>query len=237
MAQVPPLPSLRVIHLTFALTLLGCPTQVVTPNPREVLRAEHQKQAQAALEGFIQAEQSQDFVKLYSMLAGPLRERYTPERLKSDYLALVTLGFCEIIPQVFLNAETITNGAKGIAPLDNIAAAGLQLDLNLDAMDSSPTLVDFGTTGSAYLSLYRGQSAELVAGQARTLGTTEYRPLWEILRRERGESRRVAGDRAGRRGMPVRRRHRGHASQRRTDRRVALRIGLNARTPRRQRRH
>jgi branched-chain amino acid transport system permease protein len=47
-------------------------------------------------------------------------------RLKSDYLALVTLGFGEIIPQIFLNAEDIhgfnlSNGAKGIAPLDNIA--------------------------------------------------------------------------------------------------------------------
>ncbi len=48
-------------------------------------------------------------------------------RLKSDYLALVTLGFGEIIPQVFLNGENIngfnaTNGPKGIAPIDNIAA-------------------------------------------------------------------------------------------------------------------
>jgi branched-chain amino acid transport system permease protein len=48
-------------------------------------------------------------------------------RLKSDYLALVTLGFGEIIPQVFLNGENIagfnlTNGAKGIAPLDPISA-------------------------------------------------------------------------------------------------------------------
>jgi len=42
-------------------------------------------------------------------------------RLKSDYLALVTLGFGEIIPQVILNAETFTNGAKGIAPVDQIA--------------------------------------------------------------------------------------------------------------------
>lgn len=48
-------------------------------------------------------------------------------RLKSDYLALVTLGFGEIIPQIFLNGENIagfnlTNGAKGIAPLDPIGA-------------------------------------------------------------------------------------------------------------------
>jgi len=48
-------------------------------------------------------------------------------RLKSDYLALVTLGFGEIIPQVFLNGERVfgfnlTNGNKGIAPLDEISA-------------------------------------------------------------------------------------------------------------------
>jgi len=40
-------------------------------------------------------------------------------RLKSDYLALVTLGFGEIIPQVFFNGEdffgyNISNGTKGI---------------------------------------------------------------------------------------------------------------------------
>jgi branched-chain amino acid transport system permease protein len=52
-------------------------------------------------------------------------------RLKSDYLALVTLGFGEIIPQVFLNGEDIaghnwTNGTKGITPIDNIRIGGAQ---------------------------------------------------------------------------------------------------------------
>ncbi|MEI8055804.1 MAG: branched-chain amino acid ABC transporter permease [Actinomycetes bacterium] len=47
-------------------------------------------------------------------------------RLKSDYLALVTLGFGEIIPQFFVNGENIfgfnlTNGVKGISPLDNVS--------------------------------------------------------------------------------------------------------------------
>ncbi len=46
-------------------------------------------------------------------------------RLKSDYLALVTLGFGEIIPQVFKNGEdvngfNISNGDKGISPVDTI---------------------------------------------------------------------------------------------------------------------
>ena len=46
-------------------------------------------------------------------------------RLKSDYLALVTLGFGEIIPQVFRNGENvfgynISNGDKGIQPVDTI---------------------------------------------------------------------------------------------------------------------
>ena len=50
-------------------------------------------------------------------------------RLKSDYLALVTLGFGEIIPQVFVNGENvfgynISNGTKGITPVDNIDFLG-----------------------------------------------------------------------------------------------------------------
>ena len=59
-------------------------------------------------------------------------------RLKSDYLAIVTLGFGEIIPQVFVNGENIagfnlSNGTKGITPVDSIKLAGKQFgpfDLN-----------------------------------------------------------------------------------------------------------
>jgi len=36
-------------------------------------------------------------------------------RLRGDYLAIVTLGFGEIVPEVFLNAETYTNGTKGLS--------------------------------------------------------------------------------------------------------------------------
>ncbi|MEI6109729.1 MAG: branched-chain amino acid ABC transporter permease, partial [Actinomycetes bacterium] len=50
-------------------------------------------------------------------------------RLKSDYLALVTLGFGEIIPQFMLNGSNIaghnvTNGAQGIGGLDEISLFG-----------------------------------------------------------------------------------------------------------------
>jgi branched-chain amino acid transport system permease protein len=38
-------------------------------------------------------------------------------RLRGDYLAIVTLGFGEIVPDVFLNAETYTNGTKGLNPI------------------------------------------------------------------------------------------------------------------------
>ena len=46
-------------------------------------------------------------------------------RLRSDYLALVTLGFGEIIPQVFKNGEDIdgfnlSNGNKGIGGVDRV---------------------------------------------------------------------------------------------------------------------
>lgn len=53
-------------------------------------------------------------------------------RLKSDYLALVTLGAGEIIPQVFTNGDDIggfnlTNGTKGITPVDPIAIGSTRL--------------------------------------------------------------------------------------------------------------
>jgi branched-chain amino acid transport system permease protein len=46
-------------------------------------------------------------------------------RLRSDYLALVTLGFGEIIPQIFHNGDNvgganISNGTKGISPIDPV---------------------------------------------------------------------------------------------------------------------
>jgi ABC-type branched-subunit amino acid transport system permease subunit len=38
-------------------------------------------------------------------------------RLRGDYLAIVTLGFGEIVPIVFLNSDMITNGTNGIGGL------------------------------------------------------------------------------------------------------------------------
>src|SRR5829696_2701236 len=38
-------------------------------------------------------------------------------RLRGDYLAIVTLGFGEIVPNFFLNAEKITNGTRGLNPV------------------------------------------------------------------------------------------------------------------------
>jgi branched-chain amino acid transport system permease protein len=39
-------------------------------------------------------------------------------RLRGDYLAIVTLGFGEIVPRVFRNVETWTHGVNGISALD-----------------------------------------------------------------------------------------------------------------------
>ncbi|MGB9377514.1 MAG: branched-chain amino acid ABC transporter permease [Mycobacteriales bacterium] len=52
-------------------------------------------------------------------------------RLKSDYLAIVTLGFGEIIPQFFKNGDNIsghnfTNGTRGISPVDAIGTGPFQ---------------------------------------------------------------------------------------------------------------
>jgi branched-chain amino acid transport system permease protein len=52
-------------------------------------------------------------------------------RLKSDYLAIVTLGFGEIIPQFFVNGQNLhgfnlTNGVQGITPVDPIGTGPLK---------------------------------------------------------------------------------------------------------------
>jgi branched-chain amino acid transport system permease protein len=62
-------------------------------------------------------------------------------RLKSDYLAIVTLGFGEIIPQIFTNGEDIngfnlSNGTKGITPLDPIAVVPGAAPLGPFALDT-----------------------------------------------------------------------------------------------------
>jgi branched-chain amino acid transport system permease protein len=51
-------------------------------------------------------------------------------RLRGDYLAIVTLGFGEIVPQFVRNADSLggfdlTHGAFGIAPIDSVGFAGI----------------------------------------------------------------------------------------------------------------
>jgi branched-chain amino acid transport system permease protein len=51
-------------------------------------------------------------------------------RLRGDYLAIVTLGFGEIVPQFVRNADSLkgfdlTGGTFGIAPIDSVAIGGL----------------------------------------------------------------------------------------------------------------
>ncbi len=47
-------------------------------------------------------------------------------RLRGDYLAIVTLGFGEIVPQSFLNLSDYTGGPNGIASLDQPVFFGLK---------------------------------------------------------------------------------------------------------------
>jgi ABC-type branched-subunit amino acid transport system permease subunit len=47
-------------------------------------------------------------------------------RLRGDYLAIMTLGFGEIVPVVFQNAEDVTNGVNGIGGLDRPNILGYQ---------------------------------------------------------------------------------------------------------------
>jgi ABC-type branched-subunit amino acid transport system permease subunit len=46
-------------------------------------------------------------------------------RLRGDYLAIVTLGFGEIVPVVFLNADKYTNGTNGLTGISQPSLYGL----------------------------------------------------------------------------------------------------------------
>ena len=46
-------------------------------------------------------------------------------RLRGDYLAIVTLGFGEIVPAVFTNASTLTNGTNGIGGIHRPSLPGV----------------------------------------------------------------------------------------------------------------
>ena len=50
-------------------------------------------------------------------------------RLRGDYLAIVTLGFGEIVPAVFLNADKVTNGTNGIGGVYKPELLGFQFTL------------------------------------------------------------------------------------------------------------
>ena len=57
-------------------------------------------------------------------------------RLRGDYLAIVTLGFGEIVPQFVRNADSIggfdlTHGTFGIAPIDSLGFGAIGAALGL----------------------------------------------------------------------------------------------------------
>ena len=51
-------------------------------------------------------------------------------RLRGDYLAIVTLGFGEIVPVVFTNSDDLTNGTNGISGVDRPSLFGLLFSAN-----------------------------------------------------------------------------------------------------------
>lgn len=56
-------------------------------------------------------------------------------RLRSDYLAIVTLGFSETVRLAIINEDWLTNGVQGIPGIPNMAAAlGLDVDPSLSVL-------------------------------------------------------------------------------------------------------
>jgi len=145
-------------------------------------------------------------------------------RLRGDYLAIVTLGFGEIIPQFFTNGNNIfghnlTNGVQGILPVDNIGTGPFQVlpyvPASLGPFDAPYRFVIFcalaafcvfvslrirtGRLGRAWLAIredeHDGHSAD--AHEAFRLRR------WRFLRRRRGRCVRDPHQRCDRRPVQL----------------------------------
>lgn len=83
-------------------------------------------------------------------------------RLRGDYLAIVTLGFGEIVPVVALNADTYTRGTNGIVGLAQPSAYGLFGVSLFPITDPFPWFFTvLGIVTVAFMILYRLQDSRL----------------------------------------------------------------------------
>ena len=119
-------------------------------------------------------------------------------RLRGDYLAIVTLGFGEIVPQTFLNLSNVTNGPNGIASLDQPSLFGYRFGFNALAVllldpgaDRARRLAGLQPAGQPARARLDGDPGGRARGRA-TWGSTRPPPS---SRRSRSV-RRSAGSRA-----------------------------------------
>ena len=71
--------SCKALPLALSVALAACTHAGAVPTPAP------DAGPRAALQSFLDAEQAGDFTRAYSLLAGPLRARYTPARLQQDF--------------------------------------------------------------------------------------------------------------------------------------------------------
>ena len=88
---------------------------------------------------------------LFTMLVGILIGLPTL-RLRGDYLAIVTLGFGEIVPQAVRNGDNVfgfdlTHGTFGISPIDSPGSAASANRSAYRSATSSRSSVRNGSTG------------------------------------------------------------------------------------------
>ncbi|MEN3952192.1 high-affinity branched-chain amino acid ABC transporter permease LivM [Iodidimonas sp. SYSU 1G8] len=111
-------------------------------------------------------------------------------RLRGDYLAIVTLGFGEIIRVILLNWQEVTNGPNGITGIPRPTLFGLSFDNPARAPAGSTGFADFfGLSYSAmhwmtflyYLILVLALVTTLFAQRIRRLPTGR---AWEALRED-----------------------------------------------------
>ena len=93
-------------------------------------------------------------------------------RLKSDYLAIATLGFSEIIRIIFTNTQSITNGALGINRIPGIKTMWLPFGVAAICIGIMLLLIN-----SSYGRAFKAIREDEVAAEAMGINTTFYKVL------------------------------------------------------------
>jgi hypothetical protein len=96
----------------------GCAQLPLSPEPVKEVKPRAEEVARAALTRFLDAVEGEDWTAAWSLLQGPLRARYTPERLREDFAREPLAG------ERLRRARLVSQGPVRVSPTEALFPLG-----------------------------------------------------------------------------------------------------------------